>query len=161
MHTLKRHSWWLALVLIMGVAVLALARLRDGSTARLGADVCGYTLAPLPVATQQAQQTTLTSSHILSLAYREGRIARDQYYLYKGYIYAHELEQYPAALTGIPGSVGGAYIVETQLDTQDEFCTLSPCVQQELNSLMFSDRLQCVNGTYTVLPPRPRVTVTP
>ncbi|XSG77398.1 hypothetical protein ACP8Y2_10355 [Herpetosiphon llansteffanensis] len=127
-------------------------------------DVCGNAIVPVPIATQQAMQTTMYSADILQQAFVEGRISRDQFYLYRMYL-TNNREKYPDTLSGNLFDKWDprdrTFPRDNVLDTRKQFCTLSPCIQQELNTLHFRSKLHCQQGQVVTITPLLEGTPTP
>ncbi|WP_110514410.1 hypothetical protein [Herpetosiphon llansteffanensis] len=162
----KRMRWLLAgLGVLLGGLVIA-AMLPESWRARpTTTDVYGNAIVPVPIATQRAIQTTMYSMDILRQAFAEGRISRDQFYLYRIYLTDNYREQYPDALRGNDRQPWNpnerSFERNTYQDTRKQFCTLSPCIQQELNTIHFRPDLQCQQGQVVTITPLLEGTPTP
>ncbi|KPL90115.1 hypothetical protein [Herpetosiphon geysericola] len=162
----NKHLRWLLAglgLLLSGIIIVAI--LPETWFARpTTTDVCGNAIVPVPMATQRAMQTTMYSMDILRQAFAEGRISRDQFYLYQIYLVDYR-EKYPDALRGNhrdpwnPRERG--FERDTFLDTREKFCTFSPCMQQELNSIRFRSKLHCQQGQVVTITPLLEGTPTP
>ena len=160
----KRMRWLVGgMLALLGGIMLFMLVPAAWKVAPSTTDVCGQAIVAVPLPTQRAMQQTMYSNYILNQTYEEGRISRDQFYLYQMYL-ANRSAKYPEALRSDqashhPGDDGFyRYVYQ---DTYEKFCTFSPCVQQELNTIRFGSRLQCQQGVRITITPMLTVTPTP
>ncbi|MFD3164031.1 hypothetical protein [Herpetosiphon sp. NSE202] len=166
MGKIKYLRWLLAGLGLLLSGIIIVAILPETWFARpTTTDVCGNAIVPVPIATQRAMQTTMYSMDILRQAFAEGRISRDQFFLYRIYLTDNYREKYPDALRGNHrqpwNPIERSFERYAYQDTRKQFCTFSPCVQQELNSIRFRSKLHCQQGQVVTITPLLEGTPTP